>query len=351
VLTIGAGGGSIAWLDAAGGLHVGPRSAGARPGPICYGRGGTEPTVTDAFLALGLLDPGGLAAGSLVLELEAARAAFERLGAALGLEADAAAEGVIRVATMRMVDQVRLVSVGRGIDPRGLALVALGGAGSMFAGAVAAELGISQVVIPPVPGALSALGLFVAPVEHGVSETVAVRASAAEPHELESTYRALERRVRALMDAEGASESGIVSRRSVDARYVGQGSTVEVSVDSPIDGRELRAIGVAIHERHRSVHGHAQPGNPVELLNARVVQSWWPEEARFAAAEPPPSTERRRAARFGGDVLDAVVVGRGAVTGERQGPLIVEQPDTTILVAPGHRIAPDGSGNLILRVS
>ncbi len=349
--TIGAGGGSIAWLDDAGGLRVGPRSAGAHPGPICYRRGGNEPTVTDAFCVLGYLASDGLAGGDLTLDLDAARAAFDRLGEALALGPEAAADGVVRVVTMRMVDQIRLASVGRGYDPRTFSLVALGGAGSLFAGGVARELGISRVVIPPVPGALSALGLLGAPVEHTMTETVAMRADATEPAALESIYGALENRVSELMALEGAPEGDVVTRRSADARYVGQGSTVEVPVAETIDAAELAAFGSVFHAQHDRVHGHSQPANPVELLNARVVQSWYPSQTEFESAVAPVSPGSERLAWFEGGARSTRVVDRVELDNEQSGPLIVRQPDTTILVAPGDAIGPDGSGNLIMRVS
>ncbi len=351
VATIGAGGGSIAWLDRAGGLRVGPHSAGARPGPICYGRGGREPTVTDAFLVLGYIDPDGLAGGALELDAAAAFTAFETLGHTLSLAPEAAAAGVVNVAMMRMVDQIRLTSVGRGHDPREFSLVALGGAGPLFAGVVAVELGIPQVVVPPVPGALSALGLLVAPLEHDVTETLAVRAADADPDTLEAAFVRLERRVGELMRAEGAPADQVLTRRLADARYVGQGSTVEVPVGTPLGADALAAFGEAFHEQHHRVHGHAQPGNPVELLNARVVQSWHPTDPDFSPAPVQPAEPTTRSVWFDGAPVETAVVDRAALTTEHSGPLIVAQADTTLLVAPGQTVAPDEGANLILTVS
>ncbi|MFQ5426853.1 MAG: hydantoinase/oxoprolinase family protein, partial [Gaiellales bacterium] len=351
VSTIGAGGGSIAWLDRAGGLRVGPRSAGAHPGPICYRRGGSEPTVTDAFHVLGYLDPRGLADGTLPLDARAARDAYADLGRALGLGAEQAAGGVVQVAAMRLVDQLRLATVRRGHDPRRFSLVALGGAGPIFAALVAAELGISRVLIPPAPGTLSAQGLLDAPVEHDRAETLAIRVDDAEPAELESAFHRLAAQVGRLMDDEGAPRADTVTRRFADARYVGQGSTVEVQLGARIDRQALGALADAFHERHRRVYGHSQPGNPVELLNARVVQSWQPRQAGFTpAAGEGHSSAPSRVAWFAGQALDTPVVDRAGLRGERSGPLIVHQPDTTVLVAPGQRLAPGPAGNLVLSV-
>ncbi len=348
VSTIGAGGGSIAWLDKSGGLRVGPRSAGAHPGPICYRRGGTEPTVTDALLVLGHLGAGALAGGTLTLETGAARDAYATLGRSLGLEPEAAAAGVLRVATMRMVDQTRLVSVGRGHDPRRFALVALGGAGPAFAGRVAAELGIARVLIPPVPGALSALGLLSAPIEHEQAETVVVRPGDANPADLEATFERLELAVASLMSGEGASAEGVETRRSADMRYAGQSSTLEVDVGVGLSRAELERTSAAFHDRHQNVHGHAQPGKAVELVNLRVVQSWRPEEQVLELRAAEHEHRATRVAWFDGRPHDTPVVARDALAREREGPLIVEQPDTTVIVEPGHRIVPLVDGNLAL---
>ncbi|MEZ5099940.1 MAG: hydantoinase/oxoprolinase family protein [Thermoleophilia bacterium] len=354
VSTIGAGGGSIAWVDGAGSFRVGPRSAGSEPGPACYGRGGVEPTVTDASLVLGYLDPGGLAGGALPLDLDAARAAVGRLAGRLGLGVEAAAAGIHHVVGMRMVDQIRLVSVGRGHDPRSFALVALGGAGPVHATRLAAELGIGRVVVPPAPGALAALGLLGAAVEHERATTVAARADACDPAALEAALAALADEVDARMRADDVPPGGATTRRAADARYAGQASSLEVPLDdAPLDGAAVARAVERFHETHRRVHGHASPGKPVELVNLRVVQSWRPPGAPPVPVLDAAGAHARSRRVWLTDAsawADVPVVPRALLDGPLDGPAIVEQPDTTLVLHPGDRVAPDGSGNLLVEV-
>jgi N-methylhydantoinase A len=257
--TVGAGGGSIAWVDAGGALRVGPQSAGAVPGPACYGHGGTEPTVTDAVLVLGWLDPAQPLASDLRLDPDAARAAVARVAERAGLDVERCAEGIVEVVVANMVRALRRVSVERGLDPRTMTLVPFGGAGPLFTCRLAAALGMTRALVPPHPGVLSALGLAAAParVEHVASLHRTVGDLAGEAWE--AAVAPVEAVVRAEL-------SDAVLARHADCRYAGQGYEVTV----PADG-DPAAIATAFHEAHRTRFGHADSARPVEVVNVRIV--------------------------------------------------------------------------------
>src|SRR5262249_43985017 len=232
VNAIGAGGGSIAWLDGAGGLRVGPRSAGSDPGPACYGRGGTEATVTDAAVVLGWLDPAYFAGGSVVLDPSLARAAIEqRIARPLGLSVEDAALGIHRVVNAQMVEGIRLVSIRRGFDPRRFTLVALGGAGPLHATALAADLGIGSVLIPRHPGVLSAAGLLAAPVEHEVAMAFPRPLAGLDFAEAQRVLSELDATCGALMAQESIGDAPVAIRYSADIWYIGQSYHLEVPLD------------------------------------------------------------------------------------------------------------------------
>jgi N-methylhydantoinase A/oxoprolinase/acetone carboxylase beta subunit len=355
--TIGAGGGSIAWLDRGGGFRVGPRSAGAEPGPACYGRGGSEPTVTDASLVLGYLDPGSFAGGVLRLDPDRAAAALAALGAKLGLSPVEAAAGVHRVVNAKMADEIRLLAARRGQDPRDLALVVLGGAGPIHGGRVAAELAAAAVLVPGLPGVLSAFGLLVSNVEHERAETVAAPAALADPAALEAELVRLEAEVAGLMAQERVPEGAARTSRSADMRYVGQSYTLEVPLLGTLDSSELAGVVARFHDGHRRVYGHATPDKEAELVNLRVAQSWALPLPELAPVAEPAGAGRPRSRpaffeELGGFVETPVLqrgdLGRGEAL---QGPAIVEQPDTTIVLYPGQRAAVDAAGNLLVTLA
>ena len=358
ISTIGAGGGSLAWVDSAGNFRVGPRSAGADPGPACYGRGGTEATVTDAGVVLGYLNPEFFAGGSLRLDADAAHRAVEAFGARLGLSTLSAAAGIHRLINSQMADAIRLVSVRRGYDPRDFALVLLGGAGPVHGGRLAAELSMSNMVVPALPGVLSALGLTVARIEHDQAVTVAARLDGAVPERLESVFAELEREVARRMRTDNAPEGETVSVRAADGRYVGQAYTLEIPIDQPISTSSIAAYREAFDAAHRRVYGHADPDAAVELVNARVVQSWaFPS---FALDQTPPrgrratAPERRKAyfEELGGYVMVPVYRRYELEEGIRiNGPAIVEQFDSTLVIYPGHLATVERSGNLMVTAS
>jgi len=339
--TVGAGGGSVAWIDAGGALRVGPRAAGARPGPACYGLGAQEPTVTDAHCALGHFDlKQPLASGALRLDADAA----ERALATLGEGSDAA--GILRVVRATMARALRRVSTERGVDPAGLALVAYGGAGPLHATALARELGCAAVVVPPAPGVLSALGLLLAPPRHEASRTV----MAAPSDDLSHIFAELEDAATAELSQHGASGSVTLSYVA-DCRYSGQSYELRVEVEP---GRDL-ASGLA--DAHHTAYGYALPDEPVEVVTIRVVAESEPVLPPSAVAggldwdQGTARPDRDRRIDAGDGLVTARVLDRASLCpGDRvQGPALIEQPDSTTLLAAGENGEIDPAGNLIIR--
>ncbi|CAA9475629.1 MAG: N-methylhydantoinase A [uncultured Solirubrobacteraceae bacterium] len=343
VHTVSAGGGSIARADEGGALRVGPQSAGAVPGPAGYGRGGVEPTVTDANLVLGVLADGARLGGDLVLDRAAAERALARLGASLGLGALETALGVIRVANAEMAQALRVVSVERGLDPRTFALVAFGGAGAMHACALGDELGIRTVLVPEAGGVLSALGLALSDLRRDLVQPLLARLDADDPAAAHgaviAAFEALESRGRALLD-------GPRLERHADLRYARQ--AFELTVDADGDPGELPARFHAEHERR---HGYAMPGEPVELVALRVTATV-PVEKPALPGRPPsgdPVVAHRRLHADGDwqevPVHDRARMGTGSTV---DGPAVVELAGATCLVAPGWRGRVDAAGTLEL---
>lgn len=348
VNTIGAGGGSIAWVDEAGGLRVGPQSAGAEPGPACYGRGGTDATVTDASVLLGYLNPETFGDGALALDIDASHAAIRRLGDRLGLDPVRAAAGIHRIVDARMADEVRRVSVQRGYDPRSFSLLVLGGAGPLHGAAVAIELGMQRILVPETPGVLSAYGLLVANVEHDQTETFAVRADAARESDMRTVLERLDACGAAKMKEDGVDPAGVEVTSHADMRYVGQ--SYELTVQLSENDILPRAIA-AFHAIHQTCYGHCDPARPVEFVNMRTVHVHRLQRALAArgASAARPLRPRTRKAYFescGGFVETPVYMRNGIEASSRiEGPAIIEQPDTTVVVHPGQcaSVLPDGS--------
>lgn len=353
--TIGAGGGSIAWLDRAGALHVGPESAGAQPGPICYGRGGTRPTVTDAHVTLGWL--GALLEGELALDAEAAREGLRReIGERLGLSPEQAADGVLRVINAAMTRAIRVMTVERGIDPRRFTLVAFGGAGPLHAAELARSLGIGQVLVPVAPGNFSALGLLAAPVREDRVRTFRSRADRLDCAALDAVFVALARDAVTSLRDEGFAGERIRCERHADLRYVGQAYELTV----PVAGESLteavwRATVAAYHDAHARAYGFAKPDDPVEIINARLAAfvdldrpRWLPQPLREADA----AAAAHRTAWFDGRPVGARVFRRRDFeAGHRcAGPAIIEEHGATTVLGPGDTLTVDQWGNLRLRV-
>jgi len=341
VHTVSAGGGSIAWVDAGGALRVGPRSAGADPGPAAYGRGGKEPTVTDANLYLGYLPDGAELGGEVRLDRGQAEAALGRVGAQVGLDSEETARGIIRVADAEMIRALRVISIERGLDPRELTLVAFGGAGGLHACALAEELGIGRILVPRAAGVLSALGLAISDVRRDqVSPLLAVLGTA-DRADIEARFAGLEADARRQL----GDDARLNLARLADLRY--QGQSFELTVDAE-DLEELPARFSAEHERR---YGYRMEDEVVELVNLRLVATVPRDKPELSEAAPGRrgSPSRRRARLDDGwqeiDVRERATLGVGS---ELQGPAVVEFAESTLLLRPGWRATVDGIGTLNL---
>ena len=360
VTTIGAGGGSIAWLDPAGGLRVGPQSAGAEPGPACYGRGGSQATVTDASLVLGYLNPDYFAGGDLRLDPAEAERAVARIAERLRMTTLEAAEGIHRVINARMADQMRLVTIQRGYDPRGFALVLLGGAGPVHGGALADELSIGTLIVPEAPGVLSAFGLLAAAIEHHHARTFVVPTRAPDFAAINRILRELDAEGREKMRRERVPEAEVRVAFAADMRYVGQAYELEVPLDGEVGPGNLDRIVNAFHATHERVYGHQRTQDPVEFVNLRAVHTYPLPRPRLRAETPAGGTldgarkgTRRAYFRTAGGLVETPIYERTRlpVGTPIAGPAIVEQRDTTTVVYPGHRATLDPSGNLVIKRS
>jgi N-methylhydantoinase A len=350
--TIGAGGGSVAHA-AAGGLRVGPRSAGAEPGPACYGLGGTEPTVTDANLLLGRLPSAARLGGSLVLDVEAASSAIEGLAGQLGLDATGLATGTVAVADAAMANAIREITVSRGIDPRDFALLAFGGAGPLHAAALADELELGRIVVPADPGVLSAWGMLQADVRHDLVQAFFTPLAELLPETLDGAVEDLAERARQLLKEDGVADAAIELEPAADLRYVGQEYTVTVPfpLDRPV-AATLAALPEDFANAHLERYGHNNPGEAIECVNLRLTAlgrtSAPPRPAVPELPEPVPvATER---VRFGDRVHDVPVLRRGDLgCGARlTGPCVLLEDACTSLVPPGWTATCSDKGHLLL---
>jgi N-methylhydantoinase A len=335
VHTIGAGGGSVAWRDAGGALRVGPRSAGAEPGPACYGRGGTEPTVTDANLLLGYLGSDSPLAGGVELDRDGANRAVEELARSLELTVDEAAAGIVRVAGAEMARAVRVMTVERGIDPRDLALLAFGGAGPLHACSIADELGLRRVLVPRASGVLSALGLIVSERRRDLVESVLMAGD-----EIAGATEAVAR-----LAARGRSELGSDDaqvRVGYDLRYAGQAFELTVSGGERPDPAELRREFDAAHEQR---YGYSDADATLELVTLRVTVALPGGDLAPAITGAEPSAGRREMT-FDGERIEADVL-RGGI-GEVRGPVVCELPEATLVVPPGWAGSADEDGTIVL---
>jgi N-methylhydantoinase A len=357
LVEIGAGGGSIAWVDSGGALRVGPHSAGAEPGPACYGRGGTEPTVTDANLVLGRLAPDNFLGGALQLDVDAAWRAVERVCAQpLGLDVVAAAHGIVEIANAAMTNALHLVSVQRGHDPRDFALVAFGGAGPLHANRLAAELQIPLTVVPGSPGITSALGLLATDLVYDYSRTLHRPTAALDPTEVEHAFVALEQEGRAVLERDGVSPANIGFRRYLEMRYVGQSFELTIPApDNELRDGQVHATVEAFHREHQRAYGFSAPDEPTELVTLRVAAVGRMPRPRLRSApraNGSSSPLKQRPVYFGegGDFLSCGVYDRYALGAGMQivGPAIVEELDSTCVLHPGYMATVDEFGNLVL---
>ena len=357
IATIGAGGGSIARVSATGGLAVGPESAGADPGPACYGQGGTEPTVTDARLVLGHL-PHHLLGGEMRIDPGLAREAImEGVAGPLKLTVEDAAAGIVEVADNNMAGAMRTVSVGRGLDPKDFALVAFGGAGPLHACALASLLGMDTIVVPPTPGVLSTYGLLFTDLRNDYVQTY-LQSGVPSVADVSSAYALLEEQASEWLDREGVPSSSQQITRSADLRYQHQGWEITVDVpDGDVNQQTLADMVTNFHELHERLYTYNLPHQTVELVNLRVTALGSlprpTSEPMTVLTESSPVTTHARKARLSrreGYVevpvyqRDQMAPGVGI-----EGPAIVEQRDTTTLLAAGYALKTDGYGNLIIR--
>jgi N-methylhydantoinase A len=362
LVEVGAGGGSEAWIDAGGALRVGPRSAGARPGPACYGRGGTTPTITDANLALGRLDPGFFLGGEMRLDADAARRAVtERVAAPLGLDPLAAASGIVEIANAHMIGAMRLVSVQRGYDPRDFVLVAFGGAGPLHANALARELAIPTVLVPPSPGIASAVGMLATDIRHEFVATRRLRLDGLEPAALDALFADFAAEGEARLARDGVPPVDRRMIRSADLRYHGQSFELPVTVPpAPLSAGDVVRLRDEFHAMHARAYGYAAPEDTVELVNVRLAAvGVTPKPRRAPLPSGGPSAaaalKGRREIWFAeaGGFRPTQVLDRGKLLGDNviEGPAIIEEHDASTLVHPGWTATVDEHANLRLTVS
>ena len=360
--TVGAGGGSIAWFDRDGLLKVGPASAGADPGPACYGRGGDRPTVTDANLVLGRLSSRGLLAGEMGLDESGARAAFAPIAGRLGFDIERTAAGVLGIVVANMVRAIRTISVERGYDPREFTLMSFGGAGPLHARDVALALGMREILVPAAPGILCAQGLIVSDLKEDFVASDRIPGDAAGTRRLAGNVEALAARARAWFDAERIPAESRRIELSVDARYVGQNFELAVPIAAGGDAGAIsipspKSLRERFFEVHESAYGYANPHDPIEIVNVRLTARGRliEEPALPAPGDPGPLPEpfEHRPVRFFVEgAVDCPVYDRESLQPGHalDGPAIIEQLDSTTPIFPGDRAETDPAGNLVIRI-
>jgi N-methylhydantoinase A len=355
ITTIGAGGGTIAEVNEAGRLVVGPGSAGAVPGPAAYGRGGSRATVSDADVVLGYLNPAGVIGGDVTLSAELARKVIaETVAQPLGMSVESSALGITQVNDAHMADAIRVVAARKGLSLTECTLVACGGAGPVHAGFIADELGMTRILVPVAPGVFSALGLLCSDVVHDYVQSVLAPADTLDPARLMRSFAELDEKARADLREDGFAADAIRYQREVDARYGGQGYEIRVPVDLGSGDRVLTGITDAFHSMHERLYGHAAPAERVEIVSYRLrafveLQKYTPQPA--AASQQPPSVPvASRDIRLAEQVVTAEIWLRASLRpGQRlDGPAIVEQSDTTVVIPLGWTAGVDEFLNLIL---
>ena len=358
ILAIGAGGGSIAWVDAGGALRVGPQSAGARPGPACYGLGGVEPTVSDACVTLNRLNPDYFLAGEMVLDRDAAeRAIRERIAEPLGMEVAEAAEGILRVVTANMNKAIRSILIARGFDIRRFTLMAFGGAGGMVAGELLRIGDVQRLVVPSNPGAVSAIGMLATDLRHDFAQSNVQSLADAVWGEVELAQRRLRERGAERLRSDGVTDDAIHFDDALDLRYVGQDYYLRVYVDiDDLDGERIRSDFDRLHEH---TYGFANPEFEVEMVNARVFaigafeRPQLPEIGARGSSDGLLEPKARRPVFFDGAFVEADIYDVTALCADDAiaGPCIIEDPRSTIVVMPGQSATVDRFRNLSIEVA
>ena len=357
--SVGAGGGSLARVDSGGALKVGPESAGANPGPACYGRGGTRPTVTDANVVLGRLSATHLLDGGMPLRFDLAAEAVGRLAAELRLSPVEAARGILSVVQTNMLGAIRVVSVRKGYDPRAYTMVAFGGAGPLHAAALARDLGIPQVLVPPAPGILCAIGLLVEPLRLDLVRTCVQRLDALTAGEAERRFAEMEAEATSWLDQEDVPSARRCLARAFDMRYLGQNFELTIAPPSAGPAVDLVALRQAFFREHERVYGYAAADEPVQVVAVRLTALGEPEPIALprlpAAARPEPNPARagERSVYFDeaeGFVTTPIYRRERLLAGHRiAGPAVIEQMDSTTVILPGQDALVDAHGNLLIR--
>ncbi|MFP6747652.1 MAG: hydantoinase/oxoprolinase family protein [Alphaproteobacteria bacterium] len=352
---VSAGGGSIAWIDPGGALKVGPQSAGAEPGPVCYDTGGTRPTVTDCNLALGYLDSNALLAGRLAIRADKAVAAIEEhLAGPLGIGVDEAAAGVLNVVNASMAEALRIVSVERGHDAREFSLVAFGGAGPMHAAELAAELGIREIIVPPIPGGFSALGLVATDLKRDYVKTHFTPLAEADPGAIADAFGEMEAAAIAMLGVAKIPEKDWVMERAADLRYGRQ--AYELTIPAPagaITDATKDELGRRFHEKHRLTYGHDNPDESIQLVNLRLTAIGKFDPIKLSHAPGAGGDARkggrsvwfRQGGRVKCDIFDSARLSVGA---EITGPAVIEAVDATIVIPPGWRARLNEAGHILM---
>ena len=355
---VGAGGGSIVWIDAGGSMQIGPQSAGAKPGPVCYDIGGEDPTVTDANVILGYLNQEYLVGGELKIDASQSHKVFaDTIAKPMELSVEHAAYGAHQIAISNMIRAIRAVSSERGRDPRRYAMVPFGGNGPLFAAGMARELKMKQIVVPPSPGLFSSFGLLYADVEHHYSRTVQRVVLDMEPSSLTDVWKTLEDQAREQLKIDGFSDDQMRFRRSANMHYKGQ--IFELTVFAPngdFDLQKIAELEEAFGQEHERTYGHrAGPEEPVELVNAQLIGMGIPNRPRIpervkAERRGPTGALPNRNAYFGPATgwVDTPVIHRADLTEPRSGPCIVEEYDATCLIPPGAKAHLDEYGSIII---
>jgi len=359
LVEIGAGGGSIAWVDPGGGLRVGPRSAGADPGPAAYGRGGKEPTITDANLLLGRLNPEYFLGGEFKLYPELAEKAVAKLARKLGMDLMAAANGIVEIANANMGGALRLVSVQRGFDPREFVLLAFGGAGPVHANALARDLSIPRVLIPMSPGVTSALGLLVSDIKHDYVRTYIREMGALDFDQITRSYQEMELKATQVLTSEGVGKAALRFTRYFDIRYIGQ--SYELRIEGPpgeLGPDNVKHLNTAFFEQHEKAYGYASHTEPTELVNLRMTATGSITRPRFyrlktGGSDSSHAMKGQREVFFeeSGTAVRCKLYDRYSLQSGNwiDGPAIVEEVDSTTVIHPGYRANIDSYGNIVIQ--
>ncbi len=356
IAEVGSGGGSIAYLDGAGGLRVGPRSAGAVPGPACYQRGGTEPTVTDANVVLGYIRPGELADGEVSITIEAARRAiYDHIAVPLGMDLLQAAEGIHRIANARTMRALRAVSTERGRDPREFVLMAFGGSGPIHAAGLAKELLIRQVIVPPLPGLFSTLGLLFSGVEHHDVRSCLLSGETLNARALEQIKTEMQHNMLTQFETEGYPADQVALSCSVDIRFKGQASEIRIAVvDENFTENTVQTLYTTFETEHERLYGHrSDPDNPVEVVAVRLIGQAGirGQQGVLNPAERLGARTSSRSTYFGTSwgTINTPVISRQDLGEEgTTGPLLIDEYDSTIVIPPDYRGYFDSEGNIVM---